>query len=415
MLLFYIIGTRFYFFAIRIAALFSSKPALLIDGQKRWKEKLQSKIDPNSKYIWIHCASLGEFEQGRPLIEKFKSDPSTKEYKIILSFFSPSGYEVRKNYEQADIVCYLPFDKRKNAKEFISIVSPKFAVFVKYEFWHFYLKELTNQKIPSYIISAIFRKNQIFFKPYGGFFLKTLKSFKHIFVQDKNSGSLLKSEGISNVEICGDTRADRVLQIANEDYQNSILEDFSKDKNTIICGSTWPEDERLITEFINSSNDDFRFIIAPHEIDEKHLKSIEIQCKHRCIRYSNISDSVDSSTKLVIIDSIGLLSKLYRYGILAYIGGGFGKGIHNILEAAVYNIPVVFGPNHKKFKEAVDLIDLGSAFTINSQIELSNMILKTINNDDFAVNIRFMTNKHINQSSGSTQLIFNKMHYIGEF
>ncbi len=415
MSIFYIIGTRFYFFAIRIASLFNSKASLLINGQRNWRKNLKSKIDPNSKYIWVHCASLGEFEQGRPLIEKFKSDPKTKDFKIILSFFSPSGYEVRKNYPQADIVCYLPFDKKKNAREFLNLINPEFAIFVKYEFWYFYLRELKKQGKSAYIISSIFREKQIFFRSYGKFYLNTLKSFKHIFVQDENSANLLNANGINNVDICGDTRTDRVLQIAKEEYRNEILEQFTKDKTTIVCGSTWPEDEKIIADLIKESDDTSRFIIAPHEIDEKHLQSIETLINFNIVRYSAISNKLPETTKVIIIDSIGLLSKLYRYGDFAYIGGGFGKGIHNILEAAVYNIPIFFGPTHKKFKEAVDLVNLGSAFSINSHSEINSIINTSKLDHNFVVKLQFSTNDYINKSSGSTHYIFNKMQNIGEF
>jgi 3-deoxy-D-manno-octulosonic-acid transferase len=415
MRLLYLIATRTYFFAIRIAALFNNKASLLIKGQKDWKNTLSTKIDSQSTYIWIHCASLGEFEQGRPLIEKFKSDPKTKKHKIVLSFFSPSGYEIRKDYQYADIVCYLPFDKKKNAKDFISIINPKFAVFVKYEFWYFYLKELENKNISAYIISTIFRKNQIFFKSYGKFYLNILKRFKHIFVQDQDSETLLSDKQIVNVDICGDTRTDRVIQIASENYNNKTFELFTKDKKTLICGSTWPEDEEKISELINESDDIFRVIIAPHEITEKHLKSLESLIIPRTVRFSSINGDLPKDTKVIIIDSIGLLSKLYRYGTIAYIGGGFGKGIHNILEAAVYNIPVIFGPNYKKFKEAVDLVNLKAAFSIKSKPDLIHITNKLLKDPSSVVEIRSLTKAHINQSAGSTQYIFNKMHNIGEF
>lgn len=415
MLLFYSITTKLYFFAIRVASLFNKKASLLVRGQKNWRQNLSAQIKDGTSYIWFHCASLGEFEQGRPLIEKFKNDPLTKDIKIVLSFFSPSGYEIRKNYKSADIVCYLPFDKSRNAKDFIKIINPRFAIFVKYEFWHYYLQELKNQNIPTYSISAIFRKNQIFFRPYGKFYLNTLKSFKHIFVQDKNSGQLLTKHNINNYDICGDTRTDRVIQIAQEKYYNEILEDFSNNKKTMVCGSTWPEDEAIITQLINKSNKDYRFIIAPHEIDTKHIENIEKSLKVNSIRYSQIKETLPNDLKVIIIDSIGLLSKLYRYGNFSYVGGGFGKGIHNILEAVVYKIPVIFGPNYKKFKEAQDLVNLGVAFSIKNLLELENITFKTLNAPRKAVEINNLAKDYIMQSSGSTQLIFDKLHYIGEF
>ncbi len=415
MLLIYIIGTRLYFLAIRIASAFNLKAKLLIKGQKKWKSNLKDLIIPNENYIWIHCASLGEFEQGRPLIEKLKSEPLTQTYKIILTFFSPSGYEVRRNYDHADIVFYLPFDKRKNAQEFLNIVNPLFAIFVKYEFWYFYLSALKSKNISSYLISAIFRDKQIFFKSYGKFFLKSIKSFTHIFVQDQNSLRLLDTKKITNCDVCGDTRTDRVLEIAKEDYKNDILKKFTKNKNTIVCGSTWPEDEKLISKFVNNSNDTYRFIIAPHEIDDKHITLIEKQLSCNYIRYSEITSEISGEVKLIIIDSIGLLSKLYRFGQIAYIGGGFGKGIHNILEAAVYKIPIIFGPNYKKFKEANDLIKIESAFCVKTTAALICIINRLVSDFDMVVEIRKAINGYINQSSGSTQYIFNKLHNIGEF
>jgi len=415
MLLIYTIATRLYFFAIRLASIFNVKASQIIKGQKNWRQELSSKIKPDSKYILIHCASLGEFEQGRPLIEKLKKDPLTKDFKIVLSFFSPSCYEIRKNYSFADVVCYLPFDKSKNAKDFLNIINPEFAVFVKYEFWYFYLQEFKKQNIPAYSISAIFRETQIFFKPYGKFYLSALKSFKHIFVQDENSGKILLKKNITNFDICGDTRTDRVIQIAKENYQNNIFDEFSKGKNTLVCGSTWPEDEAIIAELINKSNDDYRFIIAPHELDEKHLENIEKAISCGIIRYSKIKEVLPKDVKVIIIDSICLLSKLYRYGKFSYVGGGFGTGIHNILEAVVYKIPVVFGPNYKKFKEACDLVNLGVAFSINSQFELENIIFNTLCDPKKAVEIDNLAKAYISQSSGSTQLIFDKLHYIGQF
>ncbi|MDR2011365.1 MAG: 3-deoxy-D-manno-octulosonic acid transferase [Bacteroidales bacterium] len=381
----------------------------MISGRKSWREDLKKSIKKNQKYIWIHCASLGEFEQGRPLIEKYKSEKP--EYKIILTFFSPSGYEVRKNYEKADIICYLPFDTKKNAKDFINIINPEFAVFVKYEFWYYMIEELNKSKIPFFLISGIFRKNQIFFKPYGKFYLKALKHFSFIFLQDKNSENILNEFGIPNTLVCGDTRIDRVVQIAGEKYDNTIFENFSADSVVIVCGSTWPEDEKIISELINTSGNSYKFIIAPHEVDEKHILNIENSIRNTSLRYSSIKDNA-VNTNVIIIDSIGLLSKLYRYGTIAYIGGGFGKGIHNILEAAVYEIPVIFGPNYKKFKEAIDLTELKSAFCISSFSELQNTINKLVKDESLYKEIQTNIKKYITNSYGATQQIFDKIKYI---
>ncbi|MDD4217701.1 MAG: glycosyltransferase N-terminal domain-containing protein [Bacteroidales bacterium] len=415
MLFLYTIATRFYFLGIRVASIFNVKAAVIIKGHKNWRQKLAEQIEPNSEYIWMHCASLGEFEQGRPLIEKFKSDPLTKNYKIILSFFSSSGYEVRKNYQFADIVCYLPFDTKKNARDFVKILKPNFAVFVKYEFWHYYLDELHSQKIPAYCISAIFREKQMFFKPYGKFFLKTLHTFKHIFVQDENSKRLLTDKNITNVDVCGDTRMDRVIQIASEKYENIFLDEFSSEKHTIVCGSTWPEDEEILSQFINASDEKFRFIIAPHEVNNKHIRGLLQLINKSVILYSDITNQAPNDYSVVIIDTIGLLSKLYRFGEIAFIGGGFGKGIHNVLEAAVYDIAVVFGPNYKKFKEAEDLVEIGAGFSIKTLHDLTNIINNIINNKLFTSDTQNKAKAYISHSSGSTQHIFTKLHLIGEF
>ncbi len=409
MFIVYVIATRLYFFAISIASLFNSKAKLIVKGQKNWKHNLKKQIQKDAKYIWIHCASLGEFEQGRPLIEKIKSNKLTSEYKIVLSFFSSSGYEVRKDYEYADIICYLPFDTQKNAKQFINIIKPEFAVFVKYEFWHFYLKELKNNDIPAYIISAIFRKQQMFFKPYGKFFLKTLKNFKHLFIQDENSAKLLSSKNINNYKICGDTRIDRVVSIANEEYKNSILEKFSENKFTIVCGSTWAKDEKIISQLIDNTDDTYRFIIAPHEVNERHIQDIEKHISMPTVRYSQIENVQTENIKVVIIDSIGMLSKLYRYGKIAYIGGGFGKGIHNTLEAAVYNIPVIFGPNYLKFKEAIDLVNINVAYSIKSYSELENIVKNRLSNIENLNKIKIEAEKYIKRSVNSTQVIFDTL------
>ncbi|MDD4149892.1 MAG: glycosyltransferase N-terminal domain-containing protein [Bacteroidales bacterium] len=415
MLLLYTIATRLYFFGIRIASIFNNKAALIIKGHKNWRQKLAEQVDPNSKYIWIHCASLGEFEQGRPLIEKFKTDPLTKDYKILLSFFSSSGYQIRKNYEFADIVCYLPFDTKNNAHDFVQILKPDFAIFVKYEFWHYFLDELNNENIPAYCISAIFRENQMFFKSYGKFFLKTLHNFRYIFVQDENSKKLLTTKNITNVDVCGDTRMDRVIQIASKKYDNPFLEEFSKGKHTLVCGSTWPEDEEILSKFINASDDKYRYIIAPHEVNDKHIRGLLQLINKPVILYSEINSQSPKNYSVVIIDTIGLLSKLYRFGNIAYIGGGFGKGIHNVLEAAVYNIAVIFGPNYKKFKEADDLVKIGAGFSIKTLLELSDITKRLFEYDLYALGTQNEAKDYIFKSSGSTQHTFTKLHLIGEF
>jgi len=409
MLFAYKIITQTYFFAIKIASIFNKKAKLMIEGRKNQIQEIKSKIDKNSKYIWFHCASLGEFEQGRPLIEKIKTEKP--EYKIILSFFSPSGYEPRKNYQFADIVCYLPFDSRKNAKEFIETVNPAVAIFVKYEIWYYFLERLNKSKIPTYLIAAIFRPNQVFFKSYGKTYRKALGFFSKIFVQTEETEKLLHKFNFKNTLVCGDTRIDRVVAIANEKYENPILEKFCEGKKCFVYGSTWAADEKIIANFIKSSPEDYVFIIAPHQISEQNIKNVEKRFRIKSQRLSKI-ETLNPDTRLIIIDSIGILSKLYRYANVAYIGGGFGKGIHNILEAVVYEIPVVFGPNYKKFNEAVQLIKNEVAFSINNSKEYRNIMNVLISDVNMVEKCEINANSYINNSFGSTHKIFDNLLYL---
>ena len=409
MSLLYRLSTQLYFSAVKLTSAFNSKARLMVGGRKDWRANLIQKIDKNSSYIWVHCASLGEFEQGRPLIEKFKKEYGEK-YRIILTFFSPSGYEIRKNYDKADVVCYMPFDTPQNAKDFINIVNPVCAIFVKYEIWYYHLKELNQNRIPSYLISGIFRENQIFFRWYGKSYKQALSYFTHFFLQDTNSKNILNKAGFDNVTVCGDTRTDRVISVAADAYENKYLETFSAGYKTIVCGSTWPADEKIIAEFANKCSTNFRFIIVPHEINESHLKYTENILNIPHIRFSNI-DQIKSDTRVVIIDSIGILSKIYRYAHIAYIGGGFGKGIHNTLEAAVYNIPVIFGPKYEKFREARDLIELECGFSVNNNIELENIIFKLVEQEDIYLNVKKSLSSYISSSFGATDEIFNNLHF----
>ncbi|MDD3739751.1 MAG: glycosyltransferase N-terminal domain-containing protein [Bacteroidales bacterium] len=408
-MLLYSIITGFYFFSVRIAAFFNPKAKLMISGRVNWRNELKSKIDKNKSYVWIHCASLGEFEQGRPLIEKIKSENAGAS--ILLTFFSPSGYEIRKNYQFADIVCYLPFDSKANAKDFIDIVKPKYAVFVKYEIWYYFLKELSIRNIPVFLISGIFRKNQIFFKWYGKSYRKALSFFSHLFLQDNKSAELLKNFGFLDYSVCGDTRMDRVMSIAEENYVNPLLEQFSENNNIIVCGSTWEEDEIILCRFINEFSEKYKLIIAPHEINEQHLEKIEKLLKVKSVRLSNL-ETLDNSVRVIIVDSIGLLSKLYRYAKVAYVGGGFGKGIHNVLEPIVYNIPVIFGPNYKKFKEAVDLISGKTAFEIGDYENFESIINMLFSEQKILIQIKNQTEVYIQKSFGATSKIDEKMQIL---
>ncbi|WP_297097007.1 glycosyltransferase N-terminal domain-containing protein [uncultured Draconibacterium sp.] len=408
MSLLYNLGILFYGFFIRVAALFNEKAKLFVAGRKNWKNKLSSAVDNNASYIWFHCASLGEFEQGRPVLEEIKKQ--YPQYKIVLTFFSPSGYEIRKNYEGADIVAYLPMDTKKNAQEFIHLVSPEKVFFVKYEFWYNYITELKRQQIPLYIISAIFRENQQFFKstPWGKWYRKMLHSFEHIFIQNKTSAQLLEQAGIKHYTISGDTRFDRVAEIARGAKKFSIVEKFRGNNVTLIAGSTWKPDEELLAAFINNSSD-VKFIIAPHEVAPANINRIQELLKKPAIRFSKADISDIDSYDVLIIDSIGILSSLYQYGNIAYIGGGFGVGIHNILEAATFKLPVLFGPNYLKFKEAVDLVDEKGAFPIQNFNELKATLNKLINDKTSLQNASEICKKYIEKNVGSTTLIINKV------
>lgn len=359
-----------YALAIKLISPFHRKARLMIKGHSEVYRKLRKEINPTSKYIWLHAASLGEFEQGRPIIERIKKVyPS---YKILLTFFSPSGYEVRKEYELADIVCYLPFDKKRNVKRFLKLANPHIAIFIKYEFWYNYINQLHKLRIPTYMVSAIFRPTQFFFKWYGKPYQKMLSYYESICVQDENSAKLLQSINIDNAVVCGDTRFDRVLDIRNRAKELPLVDRFSsqaddEEKIILVAGSSWPKDEDIFIEYFNN-HQRLKLIIAPHEIHEAHLRYIEESLKRPSIRYSKALDCTINieDYDCLIIDTFGLLSSLYRYGKVAYVGGGFGVGIHNILEAAVYSIPVVFGSNFKKFREAYQLIELGGAYSIHN-------------------------------------------------
>lgn len=373
---FYNLAIYLYAFVIRIISPFHGKARKMIVGHKQTYKILKEQIDQNAEYIWFHAASLGEFEQGRPIMEAVKKQYPN--YKILLTFFSPSGYEVRKDYDGADVVCYLPFDKKRNVKKFLKLVQPKLVVFIKYEFWYNFVNQLYKRNIPIYMVSAIFRPNQIFFKWYGADMRKLLDKYTRICVQDENSKQLLNNIGKKNVVVCGDTRFDRVIDIKNNSQPLELIGLFSKQgtgekTKVFIAGSSWPKDEDVFIPYFNN-NSELKLIIAPHEIDEAHLKYIESNLKRPFIRYSQATEKNVENYDCIIIDSFGLLSSIYRYGDIAYIGGGFGAGIHNILEAAVYEIPVVFGPNFKKFKEAHDLIGNGGGYSIKKQQDFNGLM-----------------------------------------
>ena len=355
-------------FSLETIAFFSKgKIRLGVEGRKNTLQIINAKRDFSKKLIWFHAASLGEFEQGRPLLEKMKSQ--YPDYQILLTFFSPSGYEIRKNYAHADIIVYLPIDTKRNAISFLDAVKPSMIFFIKYEFWYYFLKIATDKKIPTYYVAAIFRPEQFFFAWYGKFMQPVLHAIKHYFVQNETSQKQLETIGVFQVSNVGDTRIDRVVELASDTQNFAIVEDFCQQKNTMVIGSSWQQDEAILLPFINK-NRDWKFIIAPHEINENNLQNIENQAFVKVIRYSKYDN--DSDASVLLIDNIGMLNALYRYGKIAYIGGGFGSGIHNTLEPMAYNIPVVFGPKYQKFQEANAMISttLQGAFSIKNKQDL---------------------------------------------
>ena len=390
--------------------MFNPKARLWVDGRKGLLGKLAGQIDKNDKIAWFHAASLGEFEQGRPIIESFRK--RFPDYKILLTFFSPSGYEIRKNYEGADYVVYLPIDTKRNAREFIKIVQPKLAVFIKYEFWFNYLQVLSENKIPVFFASVIFRKEQHFFKWYGSWSRKMLKKASFFFVQNQESFDLLESIGISKVEISGDTRFDRVFSIAQNAKKFPLIEKFAKEKKVFLAGSTWPRDEEII-EKLSVHNPVLKIIIAPHEIHQERIDSI-IQrfATTKVLKYSEADENNISNIQVLIIDGMGFLSGLYQYCHFAYIGGGFGKGIHNILEAATFGKPVIFGPNYKRFAEAVELVQKEGAFVINNSSEIISIAEKLLADDVAWQSASSVCKEYVKTKKGATELILNK---ISEF
>jgi len=407
MVFIYNIGIRLYILAIRLAAIRSKKAKQWLDGRRKWQKKLSEIAESVQNPIWVHAASLGEFEQGRPVIEKWKAQfPNDK---IVLTFFSPSGYGIRKNYAHADAVMYLPVDTAVNARKFIEILRPKCILFVKYELWYHYLNEADKKNVPFYLISGIFRKNQLFFKPYGRWYLKKVKTIRHFFVQNTPSKQLLAQNGISHATITGDTRFDRVAETAQQANEVPVVKAFvDAASHVLIAGSTWPDDEKLIANYLNN-NPNIKCIIAPHEIHESHIQQITGQLKNNYLRYSKISDNQLKNARVLIIDNIGMLSNLYQYAHVAYIGGGFGNGIHNILEAATFGLPVVFGPNHQKFAEAVDLIDAGGALPINDYSSLKKALDITFTDEHARQTMSGVNKNYVLKNTGATETIVRQV------
>jgi len=389
---------------IPLLTVFNSKISLFISGRKGWKQKLQEAIPAGKKVVWFHAASLGEFEQGRPLIERIRREHP--DYFILITFFSSSGYEVRKNYKNADLITYLPLDTPGNVRFFLETVKPSLVFFIKYEFWYNFLRELKRQNTPVYLVSGIFRPDHIFFRWYGSWFRKQLGNFTFFFVQNKKSLDLLKSIGLNNIMITGDTRFDTVAGAAASETPREVVEAFTGGKKCLVAGSTWPEDEVLLTALINEASDDIKFIIAPHEIHSKHIESIVAQLKKDYILFSAATPGNVAGKQVLIIDNIGLLLRIYSYAPLAYVGGGFGKGIHNILEPAAFGAPVIMGPNYRKFQEAVDLTSRSGAFSINNFKELETVYRKIIQDPSpFSAIVK----NYVEARTGATEGIMKKV------
>ncbi len=398
-----------YDLAVHLAAPFSRKPRKMMKGHWVVYELLRQQIDKDARYIWFHAASLGEFEQGRPLIERIRAKYPA--FKILLTFFSPSGYEVRKNYRGADIVCYLPFDKPRNVRKFLNITHPEVAFFIKYEFWKNYLDELHRRGIPAYSVSSIFRRDQIFFKWYGGTYRHVLKNFEHLFVQNEASKRYLAKIGIDKVTVVGDTRFDRVLQIREEAKELPLVEAFKGNNSfTLVAGSSWSPDEDLFIEYFNT-HPEMKLIIAPHVIDEAHLVEIVSKLKRPYMRYSRADEQNVLRADCLIMDCFGLLSSVYRYGEAAYVGGGFGAGIHNTLEAAVYGIPVLFGPRHEKFMEAQQLLEKKGAYVIKDYADLSTLLDRFRSDSDFLRATGCEAGNYVKNASGATDKIMDALNF----
>jgi len=399
----YDLGISIYSLLIWILAPFNAKAKLLVIGRKGLLKQIEQTVEQGQEYIWFHFASLGEFEQGRSVMEQIKQRfPSEK---IIVTFFSPSGYEIRKNTPLADFVFYLPADTSKNARKFLDILNPKFAIFTKYEYWYHYFNELNKRNIRLLMISAIFREDQIFFKQYGGFFRSILKKVSYFFTQNNESVNMLKWIGITKAGLAGDTRFDRVVELPKQHKEILPALHFSKDSNVLVAGSTWPEDEILLKELLEKHKD-LKAIIAPHEIHDDHINALQKMFPNAMLfsKYDTYTDQQKTVSRELIIDNIGMLSSLYHYGRIAYIGGGFGAGIHNTLEAATYGMPVIFGPKYEKFQEAIDLLELGAGFSISKYQELEEAFT-ALQQSDKLLKSSLAAKNYVQQRSGATQII----------
>ena len=405
----YNLGIHLFQLGLKLASPFNPKAKLWLEGRKNWQENLKSKVEclKLDNAIWFHCASLGEFEQGRPVIEKLKREHPKQ--KVVLSFFSPSGYEIQKNYPFADLVTYLPADTPSNAKIFLEVLKPKLAIFVKYEFWLNYLFELDRQKIPAFLISTVIKKHQAFFKWYGGNFRKALATYKIIYTQDVYSIKLLRVLRISSGVLAGDTRFDRVLQICSAPKKINEIEEFAKDSFVIVAGSSWQKDEDYLIESYVQLKDKYshlKLIIAPHEIDNRNIDRLKNLLYKNQLSFHLFSDNPPAYTdSILVVNAIGFLSSIYQYGTVAFIGGGFTNGIHNILEPTVYGLPVLFGPNYKKFNEAFEVIDLNAGFVVNDVAELTKQLNILIDDETVLTESSRLAKNYVLKNSGATNKI----------
>lgn len=402
----YNLAIYFYLLGVVIASFFSKKVRKMWRGEREAFDVLKRNVDPKAKYVWFHAASLGEFEQGRPIMERLRAQHP--EYRILLTFFSPSGYEVRKNYEGADIICYLPLDTPINAIRFLRLIRPVMAFFIKYEFWYNYLHILKHRNIPTYSVSSIFRPDQIFFRWYGRHYAGVLRCFTHFFVQNDQSRQLLAKIGITHVSITGDTRFDRVLQIKEQSKQLPIVEAFKQGGRVFVAGSSWQPDEDIFIPWFNA-DDSWRIIIAPHVISEEHLQQIEQKLQMPTVRYTHVTPEEAAKARCLIIDCFGLLSSVYHYGEVAYVGGGFGMGIHNVLEAAVWGVPVIFGTNNKHFQEAQGLMACGGGFEIANETDFSKLMTNFAEDKHYLSYCGGKSAEFVNSQAGATNAILKEI------
>lgn len=408
MLFLYNIIVQIVDFLLKIVALFIPKIKLFVDGRKSIFEILESKIEPSGKTIWFHAASLGEYEQGLPVIEKIKT--KYPNHKIVLTFFSPSGYEVRKNNTIADVTVYLPLDTKNNAKLFLSLVHPEKVFFIKYEYWPNYLNELKKLETPTYLISGIFRKSQMFFKWYGGFYRKALDTFTYFFVQNESSKKLLLQLGKTNVAVSGDTRFDRVASILEKDNTLDYISQFKNDTLTIVVGSSWPNDENLLVDFINQSSEKVKFIIAPHNIKSEQIQELKNNISKKTVLFSEKESKNLSDFDVFIIDTVGILTKIYSYANIAYVGGGFGNpGVHNILEPATFGVPIVIGPNYSHFAEATALVNMEGCISISNKSELYDAFTNLIHYDTIRNEKGHICSTFVQMNKGATEIIMKNI------